>query len=574
MMLNQHTQALRVQVEDAVKDLHSLAQEIGHKELAATVGELRNRMSEPYMFVIVGEVKAGKSSFVNALLEAGREICAVAPQPMTDTIQQILYGATEETVVVNPFLKKIFLPVDILRDIAIVDTPGTNSIVERHQEITEGFIPASDLVIFVFEAKNPYRQSAWDFFDFIHRDWHKKIIFILQQKDLLNAEDLAVNERGLFDYARKKGLQEPAIFATSAKAETEGRFDESGFSTVRDYVRTHVTGGRGAAMKLQNNLTTSKGILARIRQGLNVRTEQFHADQAFRADVQQTLDHQEAKSNHQSGILIENLLNGYDRITKDIGRELDNGLSFPSMLRRSFMGIFSKQGSIKDWLDELAKKLETHLNAELRVKLSDGVVDLADSVQQMAKMIDLKIRNSAGSGVKSDSYIFEDISDKRAAVLKDLQEAFGRFLSRSENFTDTRLFPENAAISPNIAAGSGIAVIGLILAGVTKAAVFDITGGVLTSVGLLFAGITAGLQRRKIVKGYFEEIARGRYQMEETLRDKLISYVRIIKSRINDNFADLDALMANEEKQIAHFEDHFSELDKRFDGLEKTLKIN
>lgn len=574
MILNPRTQALRVQVEDAVKDLHQLAQEIGHKELAATVGELRNRMSEPFMFVIVGEVKAGKSSFVNALLDAGREVCAVAPQPMTDTIQQILHGEKEETVVVNPYLKKIFLPVDILRDIAIVDTPGTNSIVERHQEITEGFIPASDLVIFVFEAKNPYRQSAWDFFKFIHQDWHKKIIFILQQRDLLGAEDLAVNERGLYDFSQKMGLLEPVIFATSAKAEQEGRFDESGFSQVRDYIRTHVTGGRGAALKLQNNLITSREVLLRIRQGLDLRSEQYRADLAFRADVQQTLDHQEAKSNHQSNVLIENLLNGYQRITQETGTELEDGLSFPAMLRRSFMGIFSKQASIKDWLDGLAKKLETNLNAELKSKLSDGVVDLADSIQQMAKMIDLKIRSSASTVVKSDSYIFEDISDKRAAVLKDLQEAFGRFLSRSENFTDARLFPENATVSPNIAAGSGVAVIGLILAGVTKTAVFDITGGVLTGIGLLFAGITAGMQRRKIVKGYFEEIATGRQRMDAALQEKLHTYVRIIKSRINDNFGDLDALLANEAKQIAALEDKFNAIQDRFESLEKNLIIN
>jgi len=570
-MLNQRTQALRVRIEDAIKDLHDLTQAIGHKALATTVGELRNRMSEPYMFVIVGEVKAGKSSFVNALLE--REICAVAPQPMTDTIQQILFGEQAETVVVNPYLKKIFLPADILRDIAIVDTPGTNSIVERHQEITEGFVPASDLVIFVFEAKNPYRQSAWDFFEFIHADWHKKIIFVLQQKDLLPAEDLAVNERGLFDFAQKRGMLEPVIFATSAKAEQEGHFDESGFSTVRDYIRTHVTGGRGAALKLQNNLTTSRGILARIRQDLDTRAEQFRADGAFRTDAQQTLDHQEAKSNHQSRVLIENLLNGYDRITKQIGDELGDGLSFPALLRRSFLGIFSKQASIKDWLDELAKKLETNLNAELKSKLSDGVVDLADSVQQMAKMIDLKIKTSTSTVVKSDSYIFEDISDKRASVLKDLQDAFGRFMSRAESFTDTRLFPENTSVSPNIAAGSGVAVIGIILAAVTQTAVFDITGGVLTGIGLLFAGITAGLQRRKIVGGYFAEIAQGRQRMEETLRDKLTGYVRTIKSRIADNFADLDALLANEEKQIAHFDAQYEALLSRFDALENELEI-
>ncbi len=555
MMLNQRTLALRAQVEEAVKDLQTLTQEIGHAELAAMVGELRLRMTEPYMFVVVGEVKAGKSSFINALLDAGREVCPVAPQPLTDTIQQILYGEKEEVIIVNPYLKKVLLPVDILRDIAIVDTPGTNSIVEKHQEITERFIPASDLVIFVFEAKNPYRQSAWDFFDFIHADWHKKIIFVLQQKDLLSPDDLAVNERGLFDFSQKKGLAQPVIFAVSA------------------YIRTHVTGGRGAALKLQNNIDTSRQILMRIREGLNIRTEQYRTDLSFQGDIHQTLDNQEKKSNHQSDILIENLLNGYDRITKNTARELENGLSFPSLLKRSVLGLFSKQASIKDWLDELAKKLETNLNAELRAKLSDGVIDLADSVQQMAKMIDLKIRNSS-TVIKSDSYIFEDISDKRAAVMKELQEAFARFMSRSESFADERLFPDNTSVSPNIAAGSGVAIVGLILAGVTKTAVFDITGGMLTAVGLLFAGITAGLQRRKITQGFEAEIARGRERMAEALDTKLKGYVRTIKSRIGANFNELDALLANEQEQIAHFEAHYEVIDQRFNELNKSLEIN
>ncbi|MCW5921031.1 MAG: dynamin family protein [Saprospiraceae bacterium] len=570
MILNQRTQAIRAQVEDLVKDLQSLSAEIGHKDLAATVGELRNRMNDPFMFVIVGEVKAGKSSFVNALLDAGREICPVAPQPLTDTIQQILYAEKEETVVVNPYLKKVYLPVDILRDIAVVDTPGTNSIVERHQEITENFIPASDLVIFVFEAKNPYRQSAWDFFEFIHRDWHKKIIFVLQQKDLLSAEDLAVNERGLFDFAQKKGMSEPPIFATSAKAEMEGRFDESGFSTVRDYIRTHVTGGRGAMLKLKNNLTTARGILARIRHDLDTRAAQFKADTHFRHDISQTLDNQEKKSNHQVGLLVENLLNGYARITKGIGDELSDGLSFPSMLVRSFKGIFRKQASIKDWLDELTQKLELQLNGELKIKLNEGVVDLADSVQQMAKMIDLKIRTS-NTVVKSDSYIFEDIADKRAAVLKELQEAFSRFMSRSENFNDERLFPENAAVSPNIAAGSGAAIVGIILAGVTKITVLDITGGVLTGLGMLFAGVTAGLQRRKIINGYTEEIAKGRGRMQEALDTKLRGYVHTIRERIQGNFSELDALLANEEIQIAQFNERYAALDKRLTDLDAGL---
>ncbi len=570
MILNQRTLALRAQCEDLVKDLQQLSQEIGHRELAATVGELRNRMTEPFMFVIVGEVKAGKSSFVNALLAVGREVCAVAPQPMTDTIQQILYGEKEEAITVNPYLKKIFLPVEILKEVAIVDTPGTNSIVERHQEITENFIPASDLVIFVFESKNPYRQSSWDFYDFIHKDWHKKIIFVLQQKDLMSAEDLAVNERGLYDHAVKKGISEPTIFSVSAKDELEGRFDKSNFSAVRDYIRTHVTGGRGAAMKLKNNVATSRNILDRVRADLDTRSEQLKQDTHFRNDIEQTLDNQEKKSNHHVSLLIENLLNGYDRITKAIGQELADGLSFPSMLKRSFMGFFSKQVSIGDWLDGLAKKLELQLNAELRNKLNEGVVDLADSVQQMAKMIDLKIKAS-NTVVKGDAYIFETISERRAATLKELQEAFSRFMSRSENFTDAKLFPENASVSPNIAAGSGAALIGLILAAATNVAVLDITGGVLTGVGILFAGITAGVQRRKIVQGYKDEIAQGRAQMQEALEEKLRGYVRTIKGRIGENFGELDALLANEAVQIEHFNERWEAISGRLDGIDGEL---
>lgn len=575
-ILNQRTKSQKIAVEEIVKDLHQLAREIGHEALTKTVGELRNRMNEPFMFVIVGEVKAGKSSFINALLDPdhafGRDICAVAPQPMTDTVQQILFGEKEETVVVNPFLKKVFLPAQILRDIAIVDTPGTNSIEAQHQEITERFIPASDLVIFVFEAKNPYRQSAWNFFDFIHRDWHKKIIFVLQQKDLMSAEDLAVNERGLFDFSNKKGLPEPLIFSVSAKNELDGKFDQSNFSQVRDYIRTHVTGGRGAAMKLKNNLSTSRNILDRFRADLDTRSEQYRADVEFRADIRQTLENQEKKSNHQASILIENLLNGYDRITRGVGEELDSQLSFFPMLKRSFMGIFSKQTSIKEWLDELSKKLELQLNAELRTKLNDGVIDLADSVQQMAKMIDLKIRQSK-TLVKSDSYIFEDISEKRAATLRELQEAFAKFLSRSENFEETSLFPKNANVSPNIAAGGGVAIIGMILAAVTNVAVLDITGGVLSAVGLLFAGLTAGAQRKKIVNGYFDEIAAGRSKMEEELENKLKLYVRVIKNRIGDNFLELDSMLENESVQIGKLENQYSSIRERLEKIDSELEI-
>ena len=563
-------QAYRAKVDDIVRDLHILTQDIGHEELAKTVNDLRARIYEPFLFVIVGEVKAGKSSFINALLQTGREICKVAPQPMTDTIQQVSYGEIEETIVINPYLKKIFQPVEILREIAIVDTPGTNAIVAHHQQITEGFVPAADLIVFVFEAKNPYRQSAWEFFDFIHKDWRRKVIFILQQKDLMNEEDLAVNTEGVKAEARKRGLADPVVFAVSAKDEQEDRFDISGFSTVRDFIKAHVTGGKAPAMKLANNLDTCNNINERIFNGLSIRKEQFAADMDFRKDIRQTLDNQEVKSNSYVNMLIENLLAGYNKTTTKTEQELSEELSFVTLIKRSVMGIFGSSDSIKVRLENLKSDLETNLNAELREKLQSGVGDVADSIHQMAKLIDLKIKTSK-TILKDNHEIFSDIADRRANVLRDLQETFSKFMNRSENFTDESLFKNKGSIAPNIAAGSGIAIVGIILAAVTKGAVLDVPGGILTTIGLLFAGATAVFKRGQILEAFRKEIAKGRGQLEEEVTERLQTYIRSIKHKIDLNFSEFDNLLDTEKNQIADLEGRHADIKNRVLILQQEL---
>lgn len=569
-LVSKNLQAWRARVEELVKDLHDLTRHTGNEALAQTVSDLRNRIHEPFMFVIVGEVKAGKSSFINALLATGREITKVAPQPMTDIILQILYGETEEEITINPYLKKILLPVDILREIAIVDTPGTNTIIEHHQEITERFIPASDLIVFVFEAKNPYRQSAWDFLNFINEEWHKKIIFVLQQKDLMNAEDLAVNMQGVSEYAVKKGIDAPVVFAVSAKAEQEGQHEASGFAPLQQYIRQHITGGQAPILKLQNNIALCQNIAGRIGQALDIRQAQLTADTEFRADIRQTLDHQERRSYQQVDLLVENLVAAYDRITRDKEAELNAGLGFFSLLRRSFSSIFSKKTSLKEWLDQLARNLEGDLHRELRNRLDLGVSDLADSVQQMAKLIELKIRDNP-SILKSDHDIFGDIVERRGRVILELQEAFAKFMSQTDSFTDNRLFPDQSSVSPNIATGSGLAVIGLVLAAVTQGMVFDVTGGVLTTIGVLFAGITSSIKRRKILAGFRQEIAKGQTRLEQEVSAKLKTYIEQLKLKIDSNFKGFDTMLEREQEQITTLSAQHQSLNTRLEAFAKEL---
>lgn len=569
-LLNQDTQSVRAKLDEVIKELHELTINIRHEELAKIVSDLRNRIHEPFMFVVVGEVKAGKSSFINALLGTGEEIAKVGPQPVTDVIQQITFGETPNEVQINPYLKQVQLPIPILKEITIVDTPGTNTIVEHHQEITESYIPASDLIVFVFEAKNPYRQSAWDFFQFIHDDWRKKIIFVLQQKDLMNQEDLAINIHGLQEFSTKKGVSEAKIFALSAKEELEGHTEKSGFPTLREYIRTNITGGKAPLLKLSNNVQTAINIHEKIGAGLMDRSNQFLADQEFREDILQTLDEQELKSFKQVDLFIENLLASFDKITRVKTRDLEHGLSFPVLVRRSFSAIFNKKASIKDWLDNLMTSLEAELVDDLSKRLQSGVVDLADSIQQMAKLIDLKIRTSE-TILKNDHAVFSDIAERRMRVLEELQTAFASFIHKTDNFFDEDLFPEKQAIAPNIATGSGLAAIGIILAAVTQGMVFDITGGVLTGVGLLFAGVTSTIKKKKILQAFIAELDKGKTQIHNTVQDKLKTYITHLKSKINHNFEPFDNMLTREASQIQVLEKHHKEIGENLDAIEKKL---
>jgi ribosome biogenesis GTPase A len=569
-LLGKNVQTQRAQIEEIIKDLHELTIEINQDELAKTISDLRNRIHEPFMFVIVGEVKAGKSSFINALLSTGKEVCKVAPQPMTDTIQQVIYGEEEAEIQINQYLKKIMQPVEILKEIAIVDTPGTNAIVEHHQEITERFVPASDLIVFVFEAKNPYRQSAWDFYDFIKQDWRKKIIFILQQKDLIDQEGLAVNIKGVQDHAKKKGIPEPVVFAVSAKDEIDGKEDASGFIDVRNYIRENITGGKAPILKMQNSIETLANINERISKGLALRKQQWEADVEFRNDIRETLDNQEDNSQKQVGVLVENLVAGYDRITRQKEAELREGLSFFGLLKRSFTGIFSKKASSKEWLQTLASDLEKDLKTELQNKLQNGITALADSIQQMAKMIDLKIQNSH-TILKNDHALFADIAERRANVFRDLQDTFADFMNKSENFKDEELYVDSQPMGQNVLTGSGLAIVGAVVTAVTQGAVFDITGGLLTTIGLAIAGFTSTVQRGKVMRKFRFEIEKGREQMEVEVANKLNYYIENIKTKIDDNFSNFDELLVEEEKQIEVLNGRHDSISGRLEVYEKEL---
>jgi len=140
------------------------------------------QLDELFLLVVVGEFNAGKSAFINALL--GHQVLEEGVTPTTAQIHLLIYGDAIRRETRPDGLQVVAAPAELLRDVHIVDTPGTNAIFREHERITAEFVPRSDFVLFVTSADRPFTESERLFLAAV-RDWGKTVVIILNKIDIL-----------------------------------------------------------------------------------------------------------------------------------------------------------------------------------------------------------------------------------------------------------------------------------------------------------------------------------------------------------------------------------------------------
>jgi small GTP-binding protein len=264
------------------------------EEDQATLERSARQLDELFLLVIAGEFNAGKSAFINALL--GDRVLEEGVTPTTTRIHLIKHGPEVGTTVVESALDVVTAPVDLLKDINIVDTPGTNAIHREHEAITREFVPRSDMVLFVTSADRPFTESERAFLQGI-REWGKKIVVVLNKIDILeDPQDIerirgfiAENARALLGFT-------PDIFPVAARPALRAKqsgdpvlLAGSRFEELERYVADNLDESERIRLKLMNPLGVADALAHKYLEITEKRLELLKEDFAALEDIERQL---------------------------------------------------------------------------------------------------------------------------------------------------------------------------------------------------------------------------------------------------------------------------------------------
>ena len=466
--LHEQLDALR----EILKSALLLTDKLSDKESSVILSDRLAHLQSAALFVIVGEVKSGKSSFVNALL--GEDVCEVAPDPCTAGIQELVYGEVPNKITLGDHWERVYLPKPVLREITIVDTPGTNSIITNHQTITENYIPQSDLVIFVFPAKNPHTGTPWEFLALIRNDWHRKTVFVLQQADLASQHELSTNQERVKQYARQRNVQNPIVFTVSAKREKEGASD-SGFAEFRRFLQKAVESGEVWRMKVDGVRDTTRKIVSKLLAALRKEEAAVAVDRAFYQELISKVEARREKAHSLQRLVVDSLAVTYDRLSSSLEEDFAEGLGIGSVLRRSIPFIRDKD--IRTWLKDLQSQFESRAKEEIEAESLRVSKDLSDEMQTMLDEL-----------VQSISHRQKDKEESGLSKISGRSEVLERLMAKLKELRVSDIVGDKGIQGSDLGtltlAGGGIAAFGAIIALATNIMVFDITGGILATVGV------------------------------------------------------------------------------------------
>jgi len=266
--------------------------------------------------------------------------------------------------------------------VEIIDTPGTNDLDPRREEIANRFIPRSDAAILVLSAKQPLAKSEEGFLkERILASSIQKIFFAINFKDTLNNESDEITVLNHIKEHLKEFVPDPRLFLISAKGALKYRrkqadeslkisapsLESTGYMEFESGLARFLANDRGSIKLLKpierglNLINELKNCIHRILPGLNINLEKYQIQSAqIRAELEKL-----------KGVITDasnRLKTGLSLAGEDIKSELKSKLY--EIAQAAVNAVNTYQGPLTK--EDIARTIESKV-APLQTELSEWI---------------------------------------------------------------------------------------------------------------------------------------------------------------------------------------------------------
>lgn len=537
------------------------------------------QMDEFFLLVVVGEFNAGKTAFLNALL--GSRLLQEGVTPTTSHIHLLRYGESfSQEPLTNDYLV-LQVPVDWLREVNLVDTPGTNAIIQRHQEITEHFVPRSDLVLFVTSADRPFSESERTFLERI-RQWGKKIIIIVNKIDLIteeddraqilafvrtNAHDLLGVEPQIFTVSARQALRaKEAAKANSNAAPAGEQWQASQFEPLERFITEQLDASERLRLKLENPLGVATNLINKYQQVIDSR-------QALLKEDFQTLT------------VIDEQLTAYEadmrRDFKYQTSHVDNLLYEMAERGDHFFDESMRLARILDLLNsaKLRSEFETQVIADTSRQIERQVSELIDwmvdkDYRQWHDVMEYLNRRANQHADRMVGQVGSDFEFNRqnliASVGRDAQHVVDSYDREAESL---KLAKEvQMAIIQTAAVEFGALGIGALLVALLHTTLLDVSG-ILGASALAAMGLyVLPYRRAKIKDDLRQRVNRLRDQLNRAMSRQFEKELTDSVQRLRDAIAPYTRFVRVEREKLDQLNNSLHEVETELTNIRHTVK--
>ncbi len=523
------------------------------------------QLDELFLIVVAGEFNSGKSALINALL--GQRVLAEGVTPTTTRITLVKYGDQAEESYGAGDLAILTFPLELLRELNFVDTPGTNAVIRQHEELTRDFVPRSDLVIFVTSADRPFTESERQFLGHI-REWGKKIVFVVNKRDILeNDSDLQSVTAFVADNARQLLGGAAEVFTVSAKRAQAGDESGSGMDAFRAYVLSWLDEGARLRVKFANPLGVADRVLKREQARLDHEREQLKIDAEMSDRVQREIATFENEVKSELGgrlAEVDNVMLRLQARGLDFFDQKFRLTNLPDLARGDrFRNLFERQV-----LEGVPAEIDHHVQSAVNWLVEKDL----QHWQQVAGFLQRRRLAAADQLVGEISTSFDL---RRQALLDSVTEAAQAVVTSYDVEKESRDL--GAAVESSVAQ---LALVEVGAIGLGTAVTVLISSSVVDLTGMLFAGVVAIVgffiipyKRQQAKSRFRERIETVRQNLSRVLTTQFNAEADRALSRLRAGVAPYLRFVLGEKERLASDEQAMQNASEQLKGLRSRVEI-